>query len=367
MSTELMVLKFSTPTGADDMLDVLKDVQSQDFIELLDAVIVTKDANQKVNVRQPLEVGPGRGAAFGALTGAVVGLLGGPAGAIVGLVSGAVTGGTAAAVMESGLPEDDIRELANDELEPGESALMVYFDEVWIDQIEQAIEDFDATIERQVITAQRQAEREHAAEVRKEKIDAAYKSWQATIDKQRADLASLRQQMGAALQSDREAIQRQVETANAKLDRQYKNVLHTLQVWKQQLDSNISQLEAEAKQATTQKKSDVDQRLASAKQARQTLQSDVKATLTTRMNNLKSEIENLKAQAAKTQGEAKDKLNQRIAKLDADWEYQDKQLDKLDDAYDAAWDTMVKSIDEAITTYEAAADDAEAAYANTAK
>ena len=73
MPTELMVLKFSTPTGADEMLEVLKDFQSQDFIELLDAVIVTKDADHKVHVSQPLEVGPARGAAFGALTGAVVG------------------------------------------------------------------------------------------------------------------------------------------------------------------------------------------------------------------------------------------------------------------------------------------------------
>src|SRR5262245_47904829 len=108
MATELMVLKFSTPTGANDMLEVLEKVQDQDFIELLDAVIVTKDVNQKVQVYQPLEVGPGKGAAFGALTGAVVGLLGGPAGAIVGFASGAVTGGVAAAAMEAGLPEDEI-------------------------------------------------------------------------------------------------------------------------------------------------------------------------------------------------------------------------------------------------------------------
>ena len=366
MPTKLMILKFTTPMGANDMLDALKDFQAQDFIELLDAVIVTKDVNQKVQVYQPLEVGAGRGAAFGALTGAIVGLLGGPAGAIVGFASGAVTGGVAAAVMEAGLPEDDIQALAADELQPGDSALMVYYDQIWIDQIEQAVSDFGANVTRRVVAAQHRAEREHAAEVRKEKIDAAYKSWQATIGQQRKDLADLRDQVHTNVQSDRDAIQKQIETANAKLNATYHNVLHTLQVWRQQLDANISQLETETKQATAQTKADIDQRLAAAKQSRQALRSDVKATLTTRLNNLKSEIESLKTQAANARGEAKDKLNQRITKLQADWDAEQKQLDKLDDAYGEAWDTMVKSIDQAVATYEAAAGEAEAEYAKAA-
>src|SRR5215475_7724000 len=101
MNTELLVFTFDTLTGAEAMLGDLKELQNEDLIELLDAVIVTKDVHSKVAVRQPLEVGPGKGAAFGALTGAVVGLIAGPAGAIVGLVSGAITGGTAGAVMEN--------------------------------------------------------------------------------------------------------------------------------------------------------------------------------------------------------------------------------------------------------------------------
>jgi uncharacterized membrane protein len=366
MPTELMVLKFTTPMGASNMLDVLKEVQAQDFIELLDAVIVTKDANQKVQVYQPLAVSPGRGAAFGALTGAVVGLLGGPAGVIVGLVSGAVTGGATAAVWEAGLPEDDVRTLAADELQPGDSALLVYFDEVWIDQIEQAVRDFDDSITRRVIQAQRKAEREEAAEVRKEKIDAAYKSWQATLDQQRTNLVALRDQMHTNVQSNREAIQKQIEAANAKLNQTYHNVLHTLQVWQQQLEANIRQLETQAKQATAQTKADADQRLASAKQSQQALRSDVKATLTARLNHLKAEIESLKTQATNARGEAKDKLNQRITKLQADWDAEQKRLDQLDAAYGEAYDTMVTSIDQAIVTYEAAADEAEAEYAKAA-
>jgi uncharacterized membrane protein len=307
MPTELIVLKYSTPTGADEMLEVLKDFQAKDFIELLDAVIVTKSADQKVHVRQPLEIGPGRGAAFGALTGAVVGLLGGPGGAIVGFVAGAATGGVTAAAMEAGLPEKDIQALARNELQPGDSALLVYFEEIWIDQIEQAIRDFGQTVERQVIRAERQAELEQAAEVRQEKIDAAFKSWQATIDQQRAHLASLREQSRTAVQADRAAIRQQIDAANTKLHEYHKNALHTMQVWGRQIDARISQLEADAKQAAGQTKVDVAQRLAEAKQARQTLRSDVKATLTTGLNQLQSDSENLKLQVANARDEVKDK------------------------------------------------------------
>src|SRR5215467_5487559 len=125
MNTELTVLTFHSSTGADTMLKSLKDLQDDGFIELLDAVVVTRDSSGKVQIRQPLEVGPGKGAAFGALTGAIVGMLGGPGGALVGLVSGAVTGGATAAAWEAGLPQDDIKAMAVDELRPNESALLV--------------------------------------------------------------------------------------------------------------------------------------------------------------------------------------------------------------------------------------------------
>ena len=366
METELFIATFDSMTGADAMLETLKDLQDDDFIELVDAVVVTKDVTGTVEVRQPLEVGPGKGAAFGALTGAVVGLLGGPAGVIVGLVSGAVTGGVTGAALEAGLPEDDIRELASAELQPDESALMVYFDEVWIDQIEQAARELGANIVRQVIAAERQAEREQAAEVRKAKIDAAYKSWQARIDQQRETLTSLRQQIHNDVQSKREAIQQQIEATNAKLNDTYHNILHTLEVWQQQLDAEISQLEAESKQATAQAKANVDQRLADAKQARETLRSNVKATLTTRVNNLKADIERLKTQAANARGEAKAQLDKDIAEFQAELDAENKRLDELDAAYGDAWDTLVKSTNEALDTFEVAARKAEANYANPA-
>ena len=358
MNTELQVFTFDTLTGADGMLGALKALQNDDFIELLDAVIVTKDLNNKVEVRQPLEVGPGKGAAFGALTGAVVGMLGGPGGAIVGFAAGALTGGATGAVMAADLPKADIKALALDELEPGESALAVYFDEVWIDQIEQAAEDLDAAVHHQILADQRKAEREERAAVRKEKIDAAYKSWQAKLDQQRASITALQQRAATDLQSDRDALQKQIAQANAKLEETHRNILHRLQIWQQQIDADIKASEAQIKQSNAKAKADLDQRIAADKQARQALRAKVKDTLSARLNHLKSEAEALKAQAAQADEQRKAKLNAHVAKLQADIAAEQQRIEQIDREEEAAWAVMATGINDAIDAYWAALDEA---------
>src|SRR5579859_7962240 len=160
MNTDLTVLTFGSLTGADDMLKDVQELQSADFLEILDAVVVTRDGQGKVDVRQPLEVGPGKGAAFGAVTGAVVGLLGGPAGAVVGLLAGGMTGGAAGAAFESGVPVKEIKSMA--------------------------VQELAKSIVHEVVAEERKTAREaaheKAAAVRKAKIEAAYQSWQARLD-----------------------------------------------------------------------------------------------------------------------------------------------------------------------------------------
>ncbi len=359
MNTDLVILTFNSSTGADAMLETLQSLQDDDFIEILDAVTVTKDSAGKVQVRQALEIGLGKGAAFGALTGTIVGLLGGPGGALVGLVSGTVTGGVATAVMESGLPQEDIKAMAVDELRPGESALAVYLDEVWIDQIEDAARDLDAAFARHMVREERKIARAKAAELRQEKIDAVYKGWQAKVANLRASAEALRQQAVSGLPANHAAIQEKLNSANAALHTTYQNMLQTLRAWQHQIDANIDTFEAEAKRANAETKADIDRRLASAKESRQTLRAHVKETLSARLNGLKSAIDALKTQAAKATGEAKEKLNQRVTKLQADWDAEQKRIDQLDEAEGVAFDQVVKSIDGAIETYHASVHEAE--------
>src|SRR5260370_35569069 len=112
MKTDLFVLTFESPTGADAMLQNLKALQDDNFIELLDAVIVTKDLSGKVQIRQPLAVGPGKGAAGGAVEGAIIGLLAGPGGARCALGSGAIASARAVPGLAWAQAPDDLKDPA---------------------------------------------------------------------------------------------------------------------------------------------------------------------------------------------------------------------------------------------------------------
>jgi uncharacterized membrane protein len=363
MNTDLTIFTFNSTTGADAMLKDLQDLQNDDFIEILDAVTVIKDSAGNVQIYQPLEIGPGKGAAFGALTGTIVGLLGGPGGALVGLVSGAITGGTAAAVMESGLPQDDIRSMAVDELRPGESALMVYVDEVWMDQLEDAARNLDAAFARHMVRQQQKLARGKAAELRQEKIDAMYRDWQSKVDTLRRNAETLRQQAFTGLQADQAAIQEKLNSANAALYQTYQNMVQALQARKSQIDADIETLKANAKTASAEAKAELDHRIEADKQARAAVRAHVKDTLVARQNALKADIEHLKAQAAKAEGQVKADINARVAEFQADWQEEQKQIEQLDAAEDAAFDQMVKSIDEAFAKYGTALNEAETKYA----
>jgi uncharacterized membrane protein len=363
MNTDLVILTFNSSTGADAMMETLQDLQDDNFIEILDAVVVTKDATGNIGVRQPLEIGPGNGAAFGALTGTIVGLLGGPGGALVGLVSGAITGGITAAALESGLPQDDIRSMAVDELRPGESALMVYIDVVWMDQIEHAARSLDAAFARHMVREEQKLARGRAAELRQEKIDAVYKDWQAKVDNLRTNAEALRQQVISGLQADQAALQEKLNSANAALYSTYQNILQALQARKQELDGDIEALKAEAQTARNEVKAEIDQRIAADKKARAAVRAHVKETLTGWQNALKADIDHLKAQAARAEGHVKTELTQRVATLQAEWEAEQKWIAALDAAQDAAFDEMVKSIDQAFAKYSTSLYEAETKYA----
>ena len=112
MPTELIISKFPTITGADDMLELLKGYQALHFVEMDDAVVVQKYDEQHVDVRQPRGTGPSKGTAAGAVTGALLGLPGGPAGAVVGLATGALVGGAVDAAHKPGAQSEDLKSLA---------------------------------------------------------------------------------------------------------------------------------------------------------------------------------------------------------------------------------------------------------------
>lgn len=352
MQAELITFKFPTLTGADEVSNILKTLQTQHFVEVRDAVVATKYDDQHVDVRQSLGTEPGPGTAAGALAGAVVGLPAGPVGAAVGLVSGALIGRAAEAAREPGFKAEELKTLTTYELQSGESALLVYADALWIGQIEQAAREFDVAVYRRANVTQPGTEHFEGVDIRKQTLDTAYASWEETLEGQRAELAALRQRARSTVQAEQAAIQQQIEKGKATLDQFYHNMLHTLDVWQQQIETNINKLETDVKQASAQAKAGFEQRLTAAREAQTALRAKVNATLAARLNDLKGDIESLRSQAAAQRSEIQNKWNARIAQLEADRQAEEQRLTQLREARGAAWDTMSKSIRQAVETYE---------------
>jgi uncharacterized membrane protein len=118
----ILAVLFDKPTRADEALLALVHVQQEGGIELADAVVVAKTAAGRTIVRQTVDITPGRGAITGAWFGTLIGLLfGGPIG---GAVAGAAGGALYGKLVDVGLDDDWVKEMA-DWIDPGTSALLL--------------------------------------------------------------------------------------------------------------------------------------------------------------------------------------------------------------------------------------------------
>jgi len=131
---ELIVSTYSDPHMAANVLSQLKKMADDKALDIRNAAIVVKDENGHVHLKDEEDVGTGAGVLFGAITGGLIGLLGGPAGAIVGVVAGAATGGAAAAIIDMGFSNDQLKELQAS-MPAGSSALIVLVEHKWIEKL----------------------------------------------------------------------------------------------------------------------------------------------------------------------------------------------------------------------------------------
>lgn len=122
MKTGIAVVTFQNTEGAGKLLDMLKDLEKQKLVELDDAVVVVKDVDGEVKVKETKDLTKAKGAAKGATLGVVVGLMmGGPIG---GALLGAAAGALASRKVDLGIPKGKIDVLV-EEMVDGSSALFV--------------------------------------------------------------------------------------------------------------------------------------------------------------------------------------------------------------------------------------------------
>jgi uncharacterized membrane protein len=131
--TQVIVAAFKTENGADNALEQLRNAQKQHLIDINNVAVLRCDQQGKVHIKEPTDMGGGRGAAIGAVVGGLAGLLFGPVGWAA--VGGAAIGGVAAKVRDSGFKDDNLRQLGQS-LQPGTSAIVAVIEHTWVVELE---------------------------------------------------------------------------------------------------------------------------------------------------------------------------------------------------------------------------------------
>jgi uncharacterized membrane protein len=148
--TELLVFTFQEGASAAVALAELKEWQKDGMIDIVNAAVLSRDEDGKIHVKETADPEPGKGALIGAVVGGLFGLLAGPAGVAVGAAAGAGVGGFAAHSIDLGIPNDQLRELA-EALRPGTSAVVALIDRCWADQVVARLEQYGAEAVRQAL------------------------------------------------------------------------------------------------------------------------------------------------------------------------------------------------------------------------
>ena len=100
------------------------------LIDFEDAALVKRDADGKIHIKETADMGSGRGATFGGIVGFFVGALAGPLGVILGSAAGAAIGGITAKAIDSGIPDERLKELG-ESIQPGKSVILVAVEDRW--------------------------------------------------------------------------------------------------------------------------------------------------------------------------------------------------------------------------------------------
>lgn len=154
--SELICIAFKNSGTADQVLNELRDLESDYVLDLEDAVVVVRDRDGKVHLKQCVDIFGGatpHGVALGMLWGGLIGLLFmNPLAGLLGSLAGGAGGGAmTVAASESGvlndygIPDNFIRTLGSTIL-PGTSAIFLLIRNFDEDKLLAGISKYEGTI-----------------------------------------------------------------------------------------------------------------------------------------------------------------------------------------------------------------------------
>jgi uncharacterized membrane protein len=133
---DLYIAAYDDPAAAKQDYDELKKLQHGGYIFIDGAVLVSREADGKLTVKETGDHDVFKGSAWGIAGGFVVGLFAPPllAATVVGAVAGGVIGKIAKSHQERGIAKD-----VEETLKPGTSGVVAVFEEIWVDEVETAL------------------------------------------------------------------------------------------------------------------------------------------------------------------------------------------------------------------------------------
>jgi uncharacterized membrane protein len=138
---QVVVAAFKDEKAASAALAEMKQAKKEGLIKIVDAAVLSKDANGKLHIKETADMGGGKGAVVGGVIGAVIGVLVGPIGWAA--VGGAVIGGLAAKLHDGGFKDERLKKLGEG-LGPGNSAIVAVVEHTWVKQVEKELTDAGA-------------------------------------------------------------------------------------------------------------------------------------------------------------------------------------------------------------------------------
>ena len=138
---QIVAAAFNSPDGAAKAVEALKDARAAGLIAIDNLAILTKDADGKLDIKEPTDWGGTKGAVVGGVAGAAIGLLAGPVGWVTGI--GALVGGLAAKLRDSGFKDERLRTLG-ESLRPGTSAVVAVVEHRWVLALEKQLAEAGA-------------------------------------------------------------------------------------------------------------------------------------------------------------------------------------------------------------------------------
>jgi uncharacterized membrane protein len=150
-SINLYIVTFDHELKAQKLLDDMESATQEGTFDFIDAAVMIRDNEGNIEISETSDPSTKRGAIVGGVIGGFIGLIGGPAGVGLGAAAGAAIAGFATSKMDLGIPDDELRTIA-DSLQPGTSAMVVIVKDAWVDIMFSKLSRYNGEVKQQELS-----------------------------------------------------------------------------------------------------------------------------------------------------------------------------------------------------------------------